>query len=88
MLLFSTKKKKKKTNGEKKLNCLNSESLKINLKIHNRKTIYTTEDAEDIPILQDKKEKVTIFKYLGRHTPPRYYKRRNHARNGSSLERF
>ena len=52
---------------EKHLNNINSESLKVGLKIHKGKTKYTTNhaDSEDILIDQQKIEKVTEFKYLG-----------------------
>ena len=51
---------------EKHLNNLNSESLKVGLKIHKGKTKYMTNhaDSED----QQKIEKVTEFKYLGQTT--------------------
>ena len=50
---------------EKHLNNLNSESLKVGLKIHKGKTKYMTNhaDSEDILIDQQKTEKVTEFKY-------------------------
>ena len=46
------------------LNSLNSESLKVGLKIHKGKTKYMTNhaDSEDILIDQQKIEKVTEFK--------------------------
>ena len=52
---------------EKHLNNLNSENLKVGLKIHEGKTKYLTNhaDSEDILIDQQKIEKVTEFKYLG-----------------------
>ena len=52
---------------EKHLNNLNSESLKVGLKIHKGKTKYMTNhaDSEDILIDQQKIKKVTEFKYLG-----------------------
>ena len=55
---------------EKHLNNLNSESLKVGLKIHKGKTKYMTNhaDSEDILIDQQKIEKVTEFKYLGQTT--------------------
>ena len=55
---------------EKRLNSLNSESLKVGLKIHQGKTKYTTNhaDSEYILIDQQKIEKVTEFKYLGQNT--------------------
>ena len=55
---------------EKHLNNLNSESLKVCLKIHKGKTKYMTNhaDSEDILIDQQKIEKVTEFKYLGQTT--------------------
>ena len=55
---------------EKHLNNLNSESLKVGLKIHKGKTKYMTNhaDSEDILIDQPKIEKVTEFKYLGQTT--------------------
>ena len=55
---------------EKHLNNLNSESLKVGLKIHKGKTKYMTNnaDSEDILIGQQKIEKVTEFKYLGQTT--------------------
>ena len=56
---------------EKHLNNLNSESLKVGLKIHKGKTKYMTNhaDSEDILIDQQKIEKVTEFKYLDKpHT--------------------
>ena len=56
---------------EKHMNNLNSESLKVGLKIHKGKTKYMTNyaDSEDILIGQQKIEKVTEFKYLGQpHT--------------------
>ena len=51
---------------EKHLNNLNSESLKVGLKIHKGKTKYMTNhvDSEDILIDQQKIEKVTEFKHL------------------------
>ena len=60
MLLFSTKQR------EKHLNSLNSESLKVGLKIHKGKIMYMTNHAnsEDVLIDQQKIEKVTEFKYL------------------------
>ena len=65
-LLNETKKKQM----EKHLNNLNSESLKVGLKIHKGKTKYMTNhaDSEDILIDQQKIEKVTEFKYLGQIT--------------------
>ena len=55
---------------EKHLNNLNSESLKVGLKIHKGKTKYMTNhaDSEDILIDQQKIEKVTEIKYLGQTT--------------------
>ena len=55
---------------EKHLNNLNSESLKVGLKIHKGKTKYMTNhaDSKDILIDQQKIEKVTEFKYLGQTT--------------------
>ena len=55
---------------ETHLNNLNSESLKVGLKIHKGKTKYMTNhaDSEDILIDQQKIEKVTEFKYLGQTT--------------------
>ena len=55
---------------EKHLNSLNSESLKVGLKIHKGKTKYMTNhaDSEEILIDQQKIEKVTEFKYLGQNT--------------------
>ena len=55
---------------EKHLNNLNSESLKVGLKIHKEKTMCMTNhaDSEDILIGQQKIEKVTEFKYLGQTT--------------------
>ena len=55
---------------EKRLNNLNSESLKVCFKIHKGKTKYMTNhaDSEDILIDQQKIEKVTEFKYLGQTT--------------------
>ena len=55
---------------EKHLNSLNSESLKVGLKILKGKTKYMTNHAhsEDILIDQQKTEKVTDFKYLGQNT--------------------
>ena len=52
------------------MNNLNSESLKVGLKIHKGKTKYMTNhaDSEDILIDQQKTEKVTEFKYLGQTT--------------------
>ena len=52
---------------EKHLNSLNSESLKVDLKMHKGKTKYMTKytDNEDILTDQNKIEKVTKFKYLG-----------------------
>ena len=51
-------------------NNLNSESMKVSLKIHKRKTKYMTNHAasEDILIDQHKIEKVTESKYLGQTT--------------------
>ena len=55
---------------EKHLNNINSESLKVGLKIHKGKTKYMTNhaDSEDILTEQQKTEKVTEFKYLGQTT--------------------
>ena len=55
---------------EKHLNNLNSESLKVGLKIHKGKTKYKTNhaDSQDILVDQQKIEKVTEFKYLGQTT--------------------
>ena len=55
---------------EKQLNNVNSESLKVGLKIHKGKTKYMTKhaDSEDILTDQQKIEKVTEFKYLGQNT--------------------
>ena len=55
---------------EKHLNSLNSESLKVGLKIHKGKTKYMTNPADsgDILIDQQNIEKVTEFKYLGQNT--------------------
>ena len=55
---------------EKHMNNLNSESMKVGLKIHKGKTKYMTNyaDNEDILIGQQKIEKVTEFKYLGQTT--------------------
>ena len=55
---------------EKHLNSLNSESLKVGLKVHKGKTKYMTNhaDSEDILIDQQKLEKLTEFKYLGQTT--------------------
>ena len=55
---------------KKHLNNLNSESLKVGLKIHKGKTKYMTNhaDSEDILIDQQKIEKVAEFKYLGQTT--------------------
>ena len=55
---------------EKHLNNLNSESLKVGLKIHKGKSKYMTNhaDSEDIPTDQQKIEKVTEFKYIGQTT--------------------
>ena len=55
---------------EKHMNNLNSESMKVGLKIHKGKTKYMTNhaDSEDILIDQQKIEKVTEFKYLGQTT--------------------
>ena len=55
---------------EKHLNNLNSESMKVGLKIHKGKTKYITNHAnsEGILIDQQKIEKVTEFKYLGQTT--------------------
>ena len=52
------------------MNNLNSESMKVGLKIHKGKTKYMTNyaDNEDILIGQQKIEKVTEFKYLGQTT--------------------
>ena len=52
------------------MNNLNSESMKVGLKIHKGKTKYMTNyaDSEDILIGQQKIEKVTEFKYLGQTT--------------------
>ena len=67
MLLFSTKQQNK---WKKHLNNLNSESLKVGLKIHKGKTKYMTNhaDNEDLLIDQQKIEKLTEFKYLGQTT--------------------
>ena len=55
---------------EKHMNNLNSESMKVGLKIHKGKTKYMTNyaDSEDILIGQQKIEKVTEFKYLAQTT--------------------
>ena len=55
---------------EKHLNNLNSESMKVGLRIHKGKTKYMTNyaDSEDILIGQQKLEKGTEFKYLGQTT--------------------
>ena len=55
---------------EKHLNNLNSESMKVDLKIHKGKTKYMTShaDSKDILIDQQKTEKVIEFKYLGQTT--------------------
>ena len=55
---------------EKHLNNLNSESLKVGLKIHKGNTKYMTNhaDSEDILTDQQNMEKVTEFKYLGQST--------------------
>ena len=55
---------------EKHLNSLNSESLKVVLKMHQGKTKYMTNhaDSEDILMDRQKIEKVTEFKYLGQTT--------------------
>ena len=55
---------------EKHLNSLNSESLKVGLKIHKGKTKYMTNHADSEYILTDQQkiEKVTEFKYLGQTT--------------------
>ena len=52
------------------MNSLNSESLKVGLKILKGKTKYMTNHAhsEDILIDQQTTEKVTDFKYLGQNT--------------------
>ena len=52
------------------MNNLNSEIMKVGLKIHKGKTKYMTNyaDSEDILIGQQKIEKVTEFKYLGQTT--------------------
>ena len=52
------------------LNSLNSESLKVGLKINRGKTTYTTNytDSEDIQTDQDKIYKGTKLKYLGQTT--------------------
>ena len=61
---------KQQNKWKKHLNSLNSESLKVGLKIHKGKTKYITNhaDSEDILIDQLKIEKVTEFKYLGQTT--------------------
>ena len=55
---------------EKHLNSLNSESLKVGLKIHKGKTKYMTThaDSEYMPTDRENIEKVTEFKYLGQTT--------------------
>ena len=55
---------------EKHLNSLNSESLKVGLKVHKGKTKFATNhaDSEDMLTDQEKIEKVTEFKYLGQTT--------------------
>ena len=53
---------------EKHLNNLNSESLKVGLKIHKGKTKYMTNHADSEDNDQQKIEKVTEFKYLGQTT--------------------
>ena len=54
----------------KHLNSLNSESLKVGLKVHKGKTKFATNhaDSEDKLTDQEKIEKVTEFKYLGQTT--------------------
>ena len=57
---------------EKHMNNLNSESMKVGLKIHKGKTKYMTNcaDSEDILIGQQKIEKVTEIKIpRTNHTP-------------------
>ena len=60
---------------EKHLDSLNSESLKVGLKIHKGKTKYMTNhaDSRDILIDQEKKKekKKTEVKYLGQTTHPK-----------------
>ena len=75
---------------EKHLNNLNSESLKVGLKIHKGKEKYMTNhaDSEDILIDQQKIEKMTEFKYLRQTTHLRHHKRRNIWQNQSSVELF
>ena len=76
---------------EKHLNNLNSESLKVGLKIHKGKTKYMTNhaDSEDILIDQQKIEKVTEFKYLGQTTHLKDTTiGRNICQNQSSVELF
>ena len=65
-LFNETRQMEKKTH----LNSLNFESLKVGLKIHKGKTKYMTNhaDGENILIDQQKKGKVTEFKYLGQNT--------------------
>ena len=55
---------------EKHLSSLSSESLKVGLEIHKGKTndMANHADSENIPIDQQKIEKVTEFKYLGQAT--------------------
>ena len=55
---------------EKYLNSLNSESLKVGLKIHTGKTKNMTNHADSEEMLIDQKniEKVTEFKYLRQTT--------------------
>ena len=69
---------------------MNSESLKVGLKIHKGKTKYTTNhaDSEDILIDQQKIEKVTIQIPRTKHTPQRHYKRRNICQDQSSVDLF
>ena len=76
---------------EKHMNNLNSESMKVGLKIHKGKTKYMTNyaDNEDILIGQQKIEKVTEFKYLGQTTTLKTTKEEIYARiqGGAVLEK-
>ena len=87
MLLFSMK---NKTNG-KTLKNPNSESLKVDLKLHKGKTKYMTKHADSEDILTDqekngKSDRIQIS--WTNHIPQRHYKRRNLCQDQSSVELF
>ena len=90
MLLFSTKQQNKWGKKKRHLSSLNSESLKVGLKIHKGKTKYTINhaDSEDILTDQQKIEKVTEIKCLGQTTHLKDTTRRNICQDQSTVEVF